>query len=146
MANEKEKLQQATDSLTRIKADAKIRLDTLQARLDAASYKGQRAEIQRDIDQLTAVFDQAIDRAEINRTKLEAEYLVQKKEQEASQADQRAAQEEQIKSDALREWTQAGGDPARFASAWPLIKETVLNERVINALLNHNKPDVAIKF
>jgi len=146
MANEQEQLQQATDNLERIKTDCKVRMDALQARLKAATYEGQKAELQQDIDQLKIVFDRAIEGAEINRTKAEAENLVQKSAQDAGSAKLRADREEEIKNNALREWVRAGGEPAQFESAWPSIRQSVLNERVINALVGQQKPDTTIKL
>jgi hypothetical protein len=146
MANEQEKFQQATESAEKIEAECKVRMDALQARLAAASYEGQKAEIQKEIDKLKKVFDRAIDRAKLDQTKAEAEYLVQKKDQEERVADQRATQKQEIKNHALREFIKAGGDPNQFEAAWPSIEQSILNERVISALLGKTKSDTTIKL
>jgi hypothetical protein len=146
MSNEKERLHNATESLARIKADYKVRMDALEAQLRATVYEWQKSEIQNSIDQTKSIFEGAIGRAEINRIKAEAEYQIQKSAQDEKYAAQRASQEDEIKTKALREWVQAGGEPTQFEAAWPAIRQTVLNERVITTLLDQKKPDTVIKL
>jgi hypothetical protein len=134
---------QAKRSLETLKAERKARLDALQVQLDAAVHDWQKAQIQKEIDKLTAVYDGPmgmIARAEFNLVKLEAGYLVEKNARDAELAEQRAAEEAQVKANGLRAWTDAGGDPAVFEANWPSIKDQVMLERVVDRLVNKPNP------
>jgi multidrug efflux pump subunit AcrA (membrane-fusion protein) len=134
---------QAKRHLETMKAERKALLDALQAQLNAAVHDWQRAQIQKQIDQIHATYDGPmgmIARAEFSLVKLEAGFLVEKNARDATLAEQRAAEEAQVKESGLRAWTNAGGDPAVFEKNWPAIRETVMRERVIDRLINQPNP------
>jgi hypothetical protein len=134
MANEEDLYHEAQARLERLRQDAKIHLDTLEARLENAVYPGERDAIQLDINKLEKVFDRAIETAQFNATKAEAEYLAQKAVKDAELARQQAALETQLKNDALKQFILAGGSPDRFEEMWPQIRQVVITERVVDNL------------
>ena len=61
--------------------------------------------------------------------------------------DRLTALKEELRDNALLEWVKAGGDPTRFAAAWPSIEQQVLDERVIANLINRPaKQPISIHF
>jgi hypothetical protein len=146
MATPEEIYRDAQLRLERIRQDQKIRLDTLDARLDNAIYQGERDKIQAEIDQLEKVFDRAIEIAQLNLDKAEAEYKISTAAKKAAAAEEQKAAEQRLKNQALREFVLAGGSPERFEEVWPKIKELVINERTIAALTQQPPTPPAIRL
>jgi hypothetical protein len=135
-------LQKFQNQVTRLKKDFKIRMDALEQQLKDARWEPEKERLQEKIAQLKRIYEPAIWNAEIDQTLAEAKQKKQADEQEAIRAAQRA----EVKDHALQEFIKAGGDPSQFESAWPIIEQQILNERVINALVGQQKPTVPIKL
>lgn len=117
-----------------LKKDMSVRLTRLNDRLKAAHFQADQDSILADIEKISNVYNTTL----LNKRKELDEARQVEENQLKKIKSGRAAREAEMKSNALSVWMMEGGDKAKFEQAWPAIRETILNERVISAFQKSN--------
>ena len=124
---------QLRKNLESIKKDNEVRIEKLESRLtEIEERRGDTRNIQRELDQARTAAARSEALAE--KALQVAEDRELKAAQDAEETRKRVAAEleSRQKFRAERTWVAAGGDPKGFETAWPALREKLLEQAVLD--------------
>jgi hypothetical protein len=137
MAETSEQIERLLNGIERDYQEKVSAIDKQIADAKASGFRFSRAEEdklleQRQIHQNT--FGASVERIQARLIEAKAREQAELQAQQANQAKQAASITINMKAKALKEWTNSGGLPGEFESAWPAIRSQMLQAQAIRSM------------